>query len=584
MKATRALNDNPKSNEPLEHPVTDEATTTAEMVESDSQAVDRMVKGSAAIAVITLVTKAAGFLWKPIISYLFGTTEAGNAFNFVYEVSNRLYKAWELLIFPSFLPVLSRVRKEDGDDAAWRFTSNLFSLQAVLLVLAGIGIFVFAPTLFDLMADEKFPRELSIELLRISVIGIVILSFSSTSYQTLNRFKRFSWSHLGEFTNRVGQILGLVVFYYLFKYLTGSGVYGLALAFVTGAVLKFGTHLVGLGKLLKEMTLSFDWFGPRMKQLYIMMGPLLLGVLFALVRDLIEYRLRTGVIDGDAMSLVGYARLLGDTFVTMIPLGMGIVLMPFISEYATEDRNDRLFDLLWGALRFCVVIFLPLMLYMIVFRYHLIQFLFQRGEFAEEPMNLPRTAVTMAWYAPALLGLAFETILMQFYFAKKNTWLPTAVGVVTSLLLLGVMYLAITRWESHPAAGFTLAHSVARNLKALLLVILLPMIFAGIGLWRKELGLTGRSMLKVMVALAVATLVWLGTASLLLGCSLTEVLAGTEAGRLPARAGLVKKLAYLLIIFTPGFLVLLGGYALLRVREFMLAYGWIRQKLRRVTG
>ena len=101
----------------------------------NSSTTDKMIKGSAAVAVITLITKMAGFLWKPLIGSLYGSTDTGNAFNFVFKISNRIYKAWEKLVWPSYQPVLTTVRKEDGDRAAWRFTSNLLSLQLLILLV-----------------------------------------------------------------------------------------------------------------------------------------------------------------------------------------------------------------------------------------------------------------------------------------------------------------------------------------------------------------------------------------------------------------------------------------------------------------
>ena len=73
---------------------------------------------------------------------------------------------------------------------------------AVILLVISVALYLFAPQWVALTADPDFDQGLAVRLLRVFVFGFVALGLSSTTYQILNSFKRFSFAHMGEFTNR----------------------------------------------------------------------------------------------------------------------------------------------------------------------------------------------------------------------------------------------------------------------------------------------------------------------------------------------------------------------------------------------
>ena len=119
----------------------EEAIAGAPVSGPESKSADRIVKGSASIGGIAFLTYVAAFLWKPVIAAFLGAGVTADAFNLAVLLVNRIYKAWEKLIWPSFLPTLSSEKTEHGEAGGWRFASSLISLQFLLLAgLATVGI------------------------------------------------------------------------------------------------------------------------------------------------------------------------------------------------------------------------------------------------------------------------------------------------------------------------------------------------------------------------------------------------------------------------------------------------------------
>ena len=151
---------------------------------------------------------------------------------------------------------------------------------------------------------------------------------------------------------------------------------------------------------------------------------------------------------------------------------------------------------------------LPASIGLMILREPLISFLYQRGEFNEQDVQL--VAWALLWYAAGLVGHSIMEVLTRAFYAQQDTKTPVIIGTIAMGLNV-VFSLAFSSWFAqigwYPLGGLALANSLATALEAIALFIFMQKRLNGIegrsiwdGAWR--VGLAGLGM-------AVGLLLWI---------------------------------------------------------------------------
>ncbi|HUU43597.1 MAG TPA: hypothetical protein VMX57_07450, partial [Planctomycetota bacterium] len=135
---------------------------------------------------------------------------------------------------------------------------------------------------------------------------------------------------------------------------------------------------------------------------------------------------------------------------------------------------------------------------------------------------------------------------------------------VTSVAQIVILYLVV---DSLQIISFTLAFSVSKTLKVLILLVLLVRVYPYRSLWVPMLRRTGRAVLKITLAAAVMGVV-------------VYLLSGLLASRLPTDRT-VTGILHLFITVGTGGIVFIVGVHLLGVEEWRQALDWLKGRLGR---
>lgn len=531
-----------------------EVKTTEKSDETGNIAKATSVVGGTRIALI-----AVGGLWQWLSAPLLGKDNVANAFNWTYECVTQFFQVWEKFLRPTVIPMFMHERREHGDEAAWRFASTVTNtLVLVLAALTALGM-LFSSQIVGLIT--KFDPEqsaLAAQMLRWMLLSLPFLSLSVMGYLLLNSYKRFGLAALGDLVFKIVMVLGLVV---LFRFL---GWPALVLAIVCGAAVKFAMYIWGLRREGTHYRPTLNLWTPTMKRFYIVMLPLLIGALVAYGRDRAEGYFRTGELEGKAASIVRYSHPWVDMPIQVLMLPLGIAIFPFITEAAAKGRHRELFDGFFTICRGIFLVFVPMTVGMLFLRTPLIQTLFEWHKF--EAGDTVLTSEALFYYTFAFVPLALEIIILQYFYARRNTVIPTVAGIVASVLNVALLWWLL-REAQMGVGAFTLAIVVTKGLKVAVLVGLLGLLFPEEQPWAKELRRLGGGLLKVLIATgAMALAIW-GVEMALspwLNLAHKPQAALFLGATIAAGAG-----TYLLMV------------VLLRVEEVWMAIGWVRGKIRR---
>jgi putative peptidoglycan lipid II flippase len=267
-----------------------------------------------------------------------------------------------------------------------------------------------------------------------------------------------------------------------------------------------------------------------------LMAPRLFGVAIVQVNFWVNIWLASRMAEG-SVSGIEYAFALMLMAEIAIAQSVATVILPTLSAHYALGKLTELRAALVQALRAVLFLALPAAAGLILLRFPIIAFLYQRGQFTTRSTEL--VAWALLWYALGLPAHAVLEVLARAFYAMQDTRTPVQVGFLAmSLNILFSLLLArlFSIWGWMPHGGLALANSLATTLEAGALFWLM----------RKRLqGLEGRRLARGLLQALGATLLM----SVVLLGTLRTLSPATPAA-LPALGGvLLGSLVYLLLLW-----------------------------------
>ena len=94
--------------------------------------------------VITIISKVLGFGREIILSYVFGASAITDAYLISQTIPIAIFSFISAGIATGFIPMYSRIQKEDGQLSADQFTNNLSNILILLASVIVAIVLVFA--------------------------------------------------------------------------------------------------------------------------------------------------------------------------------------------------------------------------------------------------------------------------------------------------------------------------------------------------------------------------------------------------------------------------------------------------------
>ena len=469
------------------------------MTNSNTTANRQIARAAGTVMFAILLGQITGLARGIIVANVFGASPELDSFYAANRVSETLF----LLVAggalgSAFIPTFTGLLAKDEKHSAWRLASALANAVTLTLSLLAALIALFAPqvvryALAPGLAANPELFALTISLLRIQLISSVLFGLGGLIVGILNAHQIFLIPALTPAMYQIGIIFGAI-------FLAPSmGIYGLAWGVVIGAALYL---LIQTPSLLKQggaYTLSFGLHDTNTKQVILLMGPRLLGVAVVQLNFWVNTWLASKMTEGSVTSLYyGFSLMLMAQ--AAIAQSVAIAAMPTFSAQHALGKVDEMRSSLAASLRGILVMALPASVGLIILREPLISFLYQRGEFDEQDVQL--VAWSLLWYAAGLVGHSIMEVLTRAFYAQQDTKTPVLIGAVAmglnvifsftfSSLFTQIGWLAL--------GGLALANSLATALEAVTLFIFMRRRLNGIegksiadGAWR--VGLSGLGM------------------------------------------------------------------------------------------
>ncbi|MBI4770040.1 MAG: murein biosynthesis integral membrane protein MurJ [Chloroflexi bacterium] len=384
-----------------------------------------IARAATVIAAGSVVSRALGLVRETVKAHLFGAGAQVDALNIALIVPLQFYElVTGGLVNSALVPVFSDYAEHDRA-GLWRLASVLLSLAAAALSALLLVFELLAAPLAGLLNDSGDPASLALtaRLLRITLPGVIFLSFSGILTGLLYALKRFSVpAFMPAAFNASMVALALLLARPL-------EVGAMALGLLAGAVAQVALQLPALRDARLRPLLSFRHAGlRRVFKLYL---PIVFGLLVTQVQVFVGLRLASQTGAG-GVSWMGYATTLMQFPLGLVAYAVSLAVLPTLSRHAgiSGDQNPSEFKAtLVHGLNLVLMLIIPATVGLFVLARPIAGLLFERGQFTAS--DTAQTALVLRYFLPGLSFAAMDTLLIFAFYARKDTLTPALVGVAS---------------------------------------------------------------------------------------------------------------------------------------------------------
>lgn len=140
----------------------------------------KVAKAAIGLMAATLVAKILGFGREITLASSYGASSISDAFLVAMNIPAVIFTAIGTSLGTAFIPLFCEVRSKDGDDAAVKYTNNIFNAVVIICVVIAIIGAIFAPEVVKLFAlgFKGETMEKAVYFTRIMLLGIPFLGIS----------------------------------------------------------------------------------------------------------------------------------------------------------------------------------------------------------------------------------------------------------------------------------------------------------------------------------------------------------------------------------------------------------------------
>ena len=458
------------------------------------------VRGSVLLALGSLGSRLLGLARELTITRLFGQTGLVSAFTVASQIPIMVY---DLIvggyISSAFIPVLSSWQRRDQGQDFHALVNSLLLVFGLVLLLISSMLLLVAPALTRFMASglEQFDPELldtTVQMVRYMTPVLWLTGMSGLLNAVLYSLRRFAGPALANALFNVGIVA--VSPFLVREY----GVVSLVIGLWFGVGLQTLLLAYDLGRGGFRGVLSV-WH-PGLRGILVRYAPIVLGQFFAYGQTVMDRRLASGT----GISSIAWMRT--GTTLQQLPLGLisvsvGLATLPVLSRSFNSGCMDQYRTHLVKGLSYMVLIMTPVLLILGVLSEPLIRLLFLRGQFtpADVAAVLPATRI----YLVGAFFAAMDYLLNNAFYARKNTMLPSLVGIGSVVLYFIAALMLVTPFNY---LGLVWADTVKHTGHMLAMMILVSQYV--FGSWRQLLDMLGPTLIRTASAAVMAAGVTMG--------------------------------------------------------------------------
>lgn len=454
--------------------------------------------GAMIIAAASLLSRLVGIVRESLLFSTYGAGDVLDAYYAAFKLPDLLFNIVVLgALSSSFVPIFVSTWQKDPA-RSFRVANTVLNDIIVVLIVLCVGMGVFADSVARFIAPgftgEKM--QLTVDLMRVMLVGVVFFGISNIASGILNSFKRFLAYGLAPIFYNVGIIIGIL--FLVPRY----GPLGLGYGVVLGSIL----HSVVQVPSLIQVGYRYRWlFENRLKEvrdILRLLGPRTLGLAAAQV-NLIVITNIASLLPVGSVAVFNAANNLQYVPVSLFGISLAIASFPVFSEAYAKKDTAKFIESVSNSMRRILFLTIPVSVGIILLRAQIVRVVLGHGNFDWEDTVLISQA--LGFFAISLFAQSIIPLLARSFYARHDTKTPVIISLFSvALNVVGSLTLPnlVINGEPLGIVGLVLAFSLANLINMVWLFAALHVQLGNLDDHRMMLSLT-----KIVVATFIMAIV-----------------------------------------------------------------------------
>lgn len=416
---------------------------------------ERVARNTAIFSIATAFSRVAGLGREIVVAAFFGTSQAMSAFTIAFQIPNLVTNLFaNAALSAAFVPVFTDLLEQKRRQEAFRLASSLLWIMAIVLAAISALFILAASFVMPLFtgAFNEYHEALTVGLSQVMFPVVLVIGVNGLLVGVLQSYEHFTIPAIAPAVWNVVIIVLLVVLRPHFHggEHDGDQLYALAIAVLIATVVQMMMAFGALGRIDFRLQFHIDWQDPRVKQVFVLMMPVTIGLGIVNLDQLIN-SVFGALVSGEAPSAIEKAFR-----IYMLPQGVfsvavATVLFPTLSRMASRRDAEGMRRALGIGMRQINLLLIPSAAFMLVLATPITRLIFERGAFNAKSTDL--VSIALFWFAFSLPFGGLNLLLTRTFFAVQRPWIPTklaalniAIDIVVSVALykpLGIAGLII---------------------------------------------------------------------------------------------------------------------------------------------
>ncbi|WP_159648452.1 murein biosynthesis integral membrane protein MurJ [Erysipelothrix aquatica] len=414
---------------------------------------------------LSILSKLFGFAREITLSTTYGAGAISDSFIFAYNLQSTLFSVFVAAFVTGFIPMFTRIEREDGEERAIEFTNNVQNVMLVIAIIVSALVFIFTEQFISILVPLATPEALSY-MIPFTKVAIFTVMFTCV-IQILTGFLQIRKSFLFPVALAFPMNIILIGTIILSKSTSVNILpYGILFAYGTQAL------LIMLYARRKGFKFKFhlDLHDKHLHTMLILAIPLIIGSATSTIGGLVNQGLASGINGG--ISHVNYATKIGGMVEGIFGMAIVSVMYPTLSAAVANREMDKAEHEFQHSLNSLLIFIIPCALGMVLLAQPIVEFVYMRGEFSMDEVLV--LAPVFKMYSLGLVSYSVYGLLARVFYSFQNTRTPMLVSIMNISIQIGLGLLLANMIGLH---GITLAMAIASTIGMITLLSLAMRLF-----------------------------------------------------------------------------------------------------------
>jgi putative peptidoglycan lipid II flippase len=400
-----------------------------------------VARNTAIFSIATGISRIVGLAREIVFASYFGTTSFASAYTIAFQVPNFVANLFaQSALSAAFVPVFTDLLQKGRRREAVGLASTLFWIMLIGLGAITAFFILAAGIVMPLFIGPKLVHEtgLTVGLSRVLFPVILLLGLNGLLVGVLQSYDHFT---IPAISPAVWNLVIIVLLVVLAPHFHGADeIYAFAIGILAATVVQVLLAFGALGRIDFRLRVHIDWHDPRIRQVFMLMIPVTIGLGIVNLDQLINSTFGT-LVSSEAPSAINNAFR-----IYMLPQGMfsvavATVLFPTLSRLASNRDPAGMRRTVGTGMRQINLLLIPSAAFMLVLATPITRLVFQRGEFNSQSTHL--VSIALFWFAISLPFGGLNLLLTRTFFAVQRPWIPTrlaAMNIVVDIVVSVGLY------------------------------------------------------------------------------------------------------------------------------------------------